>query len=136
MPSRIRYAYSHTPGLTSLGRNHAGRSRHRLVRAERTWLGLAGADAWQPDASATVPDERGDVRGWPQDHAPALDREEGDVGTEDDREAVDRPTQDDGKARDGEAFDDQTRRPQDDAPHVGHFAAIDRQARHQAQLHA
>src|SRR6184192_3931918 len=63
-----------TEAVTFLGRNHAGRPRHRLVRAEGTRLGLAGADAWQPDAPATVPDERGDVRGRPQDHPPPFDR--------------------------------------------------------------
>jgi len=87
---RIRYALSHALHRRFLGRNHDRRPRHRLVRAEGTRLGLAGADAWQPDAPATVPDERGDVRGRPQDHPPPFDREAR-IGTEGDRETLDRP---------------------------------------------
>jgi hypothetical protein len=116
-----------------LGRNHAGRPRHRLVRAEGTRLGLAGAVAWQPDAPAAVPDERGDVRGRPQDHTPALDGEEGVAKTKDHREALDRPAQGDREAFDREAFDDQARGSQDHAARF-HRTPHDGEANHQTQL--
>jgi hypothetical protein len=135
MPSRIRYAYSQPKPSHFLGRNHAGRPRHRLVRAEGTRLGLAGADARQPDASATVADERGDVRRWPQDHPPPRDREES-VGAKEHGEALHRSAQNKSEALDREtlyreALDREARGPEDRSA-LDQIATLDRQADQQA----
>jgi hypothetical protein len=137
MPTRIRYAYSQPKAVTFLGRNHAGRPRHRLVRAKRTRLGLAGAAARQPDASATVTDERRDVRRRPQDHASPVDGKAR-VEAQDRREAFDRPSHDESQALDRQTLDDQTLDgetygAQDRAAQLRRVASLDRKADQQAQ---
>jgi hypothetical protein len=113
-----------------LGRNHAGRPRHRLVRTEGAGFGLADADAGEPDATSALADERLIVqRRRSQDdtasrkHKRSEDhREAHDGAAQDDREARHRKADDrearHGKARDGEAW-----RPQDggSAPDHGPF---------------
>jgi hypothetical protein len=94
-----------------LGRNHAGRPRHRLVRAEGTRFGLADADALEPDATSALTDERRvfrDERPWPQDDTASHDRGQDRRRSQDHRQAFDRSPQDDGKTHHGEAQDGET----------------------------
>jgi hypothetical protein len=97
----IRYA-SRERSTEILGRNHAGRRRHRLVRAEGARLGLAHAAAIESHATPAITDERVSVRRRrSEDHASSRCHER--RRTEDHREASDGPTQGDREARHGEA---------------------------------
>jgi hypothetical protein len=85
-----------------LGRNHAGRRRHRLVRAERARLGLANTDASEPHATSALADERLIVQ-WRRSQNDRASQDDERRRTEDHREALDRASQDDGEAHHGQA---------------------------------
>ena len=142
MTTGIRYA-SRERSTDFWGGNHAGRRRHRLVRAEGARLGLAHADASESDATTAIADERLIVeRRWSQDDSSSGKHER--RRTEDHREAPDGPTQGNRKAQHGEAqhrearhgqtFHREARRPQDHgSPQDGR--ALDGEAHDAPQLH-